>query len=341
MAGDSIVVESPDDEIVKELVTPDIPRVDAVAGPAHGAGFLVVKSKDGQAGDDDSEEPDDTAQVEKAQGAHVGSPGTGSLPTPDPEDDDMDGTNDANSGATSASRLDVDTTDAAEGATGTAPGVVSGAPETKGATKKSLDFGPVAEALFNVRKALSDIGAPADVIDAIDNVGLELDNVAKANTGEEAGLDADGDDDGDAPDVDAMDQQSQMMSGKGGKSVKKSSTPETMTVDDVAKSLAPVFKSIVENALVERLSPLEKRLETVENQPQSGGPFLNGAAGAPKGDYYLVSKSSVPGGVDTDQPVDALEKALSVTSDPYLRERLQQEIARRMHPGHQTASPQG
>lgn len=307
-----------EDEIVKELVTPDIPRVDAVDGPAHGAGFLVVKSQ---------EAPEDVEDVEKAihGGAAVGSPGGGSTPSGGPDETD-DGTNEENSDSRDKGMVNETADAAADGATGTAPGNVSGKP-----VRKELDFTGVAEALFGVRKALTDLGAPAEVIDAIDNVGAELDNVAKANTGMEAGLDADGDDDGDnSDDTDA----SSRAKDDDSKQVKKSLEPEVITTEELTKSLTPVFKSIVENALSERLEPLEKRLKTVEEQPQSGGPLLNGAASLPDSDYYVVAKGGVRPAVSGTEPVEVLEKALETVTDPYLRERMQQEIARRMHPTH-------
>lgn len=114
--------------------------------------------------------------------------------------------------------------------------------------------------------------------------------------------------------------------------VKKSATSETLVAESVQKALKAAGLDGLGDKIGELLKvtksvdSLEERLKKIEDQPMPGGPVLRGAAQS--NDYYLVRKGQEP---DLNQP-GALEKAAQQVSDPYLRNVLQREVAKSLHP---------
>ncbi|GMA49329.1 hypothetical protein GCM10025857_06860 [Alicyclobacillus contaminans] len=95
---------------------------------------------------------------------------------------------------------------------------------------------------------------------------------------------------------------------------------EATGLTTLAKSAGDLLKA------TEVIKSLEERVKAIEEQPMPGGPMLRGAATAH--DYYLVRKGEGP---DLNQP-GVLEQAAQQVSDPYVRDVLNREVARRMHP---------
>lgn len=115
--------------------------------------------------------------------------------------------------------------------------------------------------------------------------------------------------------------------------VKKSAISETLVAESVQKAFKAAGLDQLGDKLGELLKvtksvdSLEERLKKIEDQPMPGGPVLRGAAQV--NDYYLVRKGAQQ--TNYDQP-EALEKAANSVTDPYLKNVLQREVAKSLHP---------
>lgn len=117
--------------------------------------------------------------------------------------------------------------------------------------------------------------------------------------------------------------------------VKKSATSETLVAESVQKALKAAGLDQLGDKLGELLKvtksvgSLEERLKKIEDQPMPGGPMLRGAA--QNNDYYVVRKGQGP---DLNNP-DVLSQAAQQVQDPYIRNVLQREVAKSIHPAMQ------
>lgn len=115
-------------------------------------------------------------------------------------------------------------------------------------------------------------------------------------------------------------------------SAKKSASGEILGAEAVIKALEQTgLTKLAKSAgdLLEAtkvVKSLEERIKAIEEQPQPGGPVLRGTATA--NDYYLVRKGAEPNLNDNH----VLEQAATQVHDPYIRDVLNREVAKRMHP---------
>lgn len=114
--------------------------------------------------------------------------------------------------------------------------------------------------------------------------------------------------------------------------VKNSATSETLVAESVQKALKAAGLDGLGDKIGELLKvtksvdSLEERLKKIEDQPMPGGPMLRGAAQS--NDYWLVRKGASP---DLSNP-DVLAQAAQQVSDPYIKDKLQQQSAMFSHP---------